>query len=237
VAEGKAIYLSNSFIDSFPDSWFELTSGRARPVAGLHFGSLLVGQSSGQRRPTEYISPSRVNMITNRGAFLGMYLLDIWANHQDNRQAVLRRGSNDHTQEAFFIDHGHMFGGLEWDFKECPGVAFHLETAVYSDLWEDEQIASWISHFRTVIPEVLSWVEAIVPLQWYKGDLSRLIDRLTERLSGLNELIQADAAKSRLLAPQKSDDDTLRLSDSGIHGVRASDARDTPDPDTATACA
>ena len=237
VAEGKGIYLSDSFIDSYPDLWFELQSGRRRPIKGLHFGSLLIGQPSGQRRPTEYISPSRVNMITNRAAFLGMYLLDVWANHQDNRQAILRRGSNDGTQEAFFIDHGHMFGGPAWDFQERPGVAFHREMAVYSDLWQDEQIASWISHFRTVVPEVLSWVACAVPPQWYDGDISRLIGGLAERLTRLPELVQADGVESWQLAPQNRKDETLKLSDSGVPNVRTPDTRDTSHHGLATACA
>ena len=237
VAEGKGIYLSDSFIDSDPDLWFELPSGRRRPNKGVHFGSLLVGQPSGPRRPTEYISPSRVNMITNRDAFLGMYLLDVWANHQDNRQAILLRGSNDCTQEVFFIDHGHMFGGPAWDFQERPGVAFHLEMAVYCDLWQEEQIASWISHFRAVVPGVLSWVTFRVPSQWYNGDLSRLIGGLTDRLSCLPELVQADGAKSWQLAPEKSKDDTLRLSDFGVHDVRTPDTRGSLHRGRANACA
>jgi hypothetical protein len=237
VAEGKGIYLSDSFIDSYPDLWSELISGRLRPDKGLHFGSLFVGQPSGPSRPTEYISPSRVNMITNRDAFVGIYILDVWANHRDNRQALLQRTLNDSTQEAFFIDHGHMFGGPAWDFKRCPGAAFHLEMSVYSGLWQDEQIASWISHFRTVIPEVLSWVAAVVPSQWYKGDLSHLIVGLTDRLASLPELVQADGAKSWQLALQKSKDETCRLSDSRVHDVRPPDTRDTLHRGLATACA
>jgi hypothetical protein len=237
VAEGKGMYLSDSFIDSYPDLWFDLPSGRRRPDKGMHFGSLFVGQPSGESRPTEYISPSRVNLITNRDAFLGMYILDVWANHQDNRQAILRRASDELTQEAFFIDHGHMFGGPEWDFKECPGVAFHLEMAVYSDLWQDEQIASWISHFQTVVPEVLSWFPCIALPRWYDGDLDSLMARLTARLASLTELVQADRAKSWQLAPQKSKDDTLRLSDSGIHNVGTPDTRSSIHRGVATACA
>ena len=225
VAEGKGIYLSDSFIDAYPDSWFDLPSGRCRPEKGVHFGSLLVGQPSGQMRPTEYISPSRVDTITNRDAFLGMYILDVWANHQDSRQAVFRSASNDCFQEAFFIDHGHMFGGPEWNFQERPGIALHQEMAVYSGLLEDQQIASWISHIRTVIPEVLSWAAAVIPSEWYKGDLSLLVVTLVDRFPNLMELVQADRAKSVRLIQQKSKNDILRLSGSRIHNVGASDAR------------
>jgi hypothetical protein len=237
VAKGKAVYLSDSFIDSCPDSWFEILSGRLRPKKGLHFGSMLVGQPSGNRRPSEYISPWRINTITNREAFVGMYVLDVWANHQDNRQAILRRASNDPLQEAFFIDHGHMFGGPEWNFHEQPGMALHLEMGVYSDLWEKQRIASWISHFQTVVPEVLSRVADGVPPEWYIGDLGLLLRKLADRLSILTELVQADGSKSWQIACKKSEDDGLRLPHSGIHDVRTPDTRDPIHRCIATSCA
>jgi hypothetical protein len=211
VAECRVIRLSDHFIDSDPGMWFELSSSRKRPEAGLHFGSLLVGQPSGSERPSEYISRSRINTIANREAFLGMYLLDVWANQQDNRQAVLLRQPLDGTQQVFFIDHGHMFGGSEWNFKERPGVAFHLESSVYTGLWHDDIVLSWISHFRTVLPEVLSWVAPIVPSPWYNGDLRTLLAELIHRLSNLAELVQKDVTKSHQFVYQNSENDTLRL--------------------------
>jgi hypothetical protein len=225
VAESMAIHMSDHFIDREPDLWFELSSGRKRPDAGLHFGSLLVGQPSGPQRPSEYISPSRINTIANRDAFLGMHILDVWANHQDNRQAVLVRRSDEGTQQASFIDHGHMFGGPDWSFRERPGAAFHLERTVYSELWHDELVSSWIFHFQTVIPEVLSWVTSILPSRWYNGDLRSLMEELIHRLSNLTELVQKDATRSRQFMHQNSENDTLRLSDSGIHKLRTPDTR------------
>jgi hypothetical protein len=237
VSEGKGVYLSDSFIDSHPDLWFELASGRHRPDKGIHFGSAFVGQSSGQERPSEYISPSRINRITNRDSFLGMYLLDVWANHQDSRQAVLLRAQTDCTQKAFFIDHGHMFGGPEWNFQESRGSALHLETAVYSDLWGDEQIASWISHIQTVVPEVLSCVAPRIPSQWYKGDLGWLIGVLGDRLPCLTELVRTDVAKFWQLPQQKSTDDTLQLPNSGMHNLKTSGTRSSIHRGSATVCA
>jgi hypothetical protein len=225
VAESMVIHMSDHFIDSEPDCWFELPSGRKRPSAGLHFGSLLVGQPAGPQRPSEYISPSRINTIANRDAFLGMYILDVWANHQDSRQAVLLRRSDDDAQEAFFIDHGHMFGGPDWNFRERPGAAFHLERSIYFELWHDEIVSSWISHFRTVLPEVLSWVTSILLPRWYNGDLRGLMEGLIHRLSNLNELVLKDATRSQQFVHQNSENDTLRLSDSGIHKLRTPDTR------------
>jgi hypothetical protein len=221
VAEVGGIILSDSFIDSHPDLWFELPSGVRRPNKGMHFGSMFVGQTSGANRPIEYISPSRVGMITNREAFLGMYLLDVWANHQDNRQAIFRRSSTNEL-EVCFIDHGHMFGGPEWNFqgKGNLGSALHLEMAVYTDLWQDEQVGFWISRFQTIIPEVLPSLAAPMASEWYSGNLSELLSSLTDRLFRLPELFQANVEKTWHPSQQKSTDESLRLSDFGIHDFR-----------------
>jgi hypothetical protein len=225
VAEAKALVLSDSFIDCHPDLWFELPSGRRRPDKGVHFGSLLVGQTAGRQRPTEYISPTRVRSISNREAFLGMYILDIWANHQDNRQAIFLKGA-DNNQEAFFIDHGHMFGGPEWNFSKTSLSALHLELAIYEDLWQDEKIASWISRFQVVVPGVLERIAAPLESRWYSGNLRALLDSLIQRLVELPELVQQDLAEiSRRTPRNRIDDETLRLSNSGLHNVGASDSR------------
>jgi hypothetical protein len=126
-----AICISDRFIDGKPDLWFELPSGTRPPDAGLHFGSLLVGQASSPARPSGYISRSRFETITNRSAFLGMYILNVWANHQDN----LRRSSSRHKmidKRFFFIDHGQMFGGSGWNIQERPSIAYHLEGSGYA---------------------------------------------------------------------------------------------------------
>ena len=224
VAQPRGLFFSDSFIDRHPNLWFELPFGVRRPENGVHFGSLLIGQTSGAERPTEYISPSRIDRITNREAFLGMYLLDVWANHQDNRQAIFRR-SSDHTQEVCFIDHGHMFGGPEWNFQDNLGSALHLELAVYTDLWQDEQIALWISRFQSVIPEALKLATPCIQPGWYKGNLAKLIETLTDRLANLAKLVEEDAARNWRPSKQKNINEALRLSDSGIHDLGTPGAR------------
>jgi len=219
VAESKGIFFSDSFIDSHPDLWFDLPSGMRRPNKGVHVGSLLLGQPSGAKRPTEYISPSRIDRITNREAFLGMYLFDVWANHQDNRQAILRR-LDDNTQKVFFIDHGHLFGGPRWNFDDNSVAALHLETAVYSNLWQDEQVTRWVTIFQSVIPEVLKSVAKSIEPQWYQGDISELIGKLTTRLTGLPELIGEDVSRNSWPFQRDSINEP-HSSDSGIHDLRA----------------
>ena len=226
VAEGRAIYISDRFIDGEPDLWFDLPSGSRRPEVGLHFGSLLVGQPSGPARPSEYLSPSRVETITDRSAFLGMYILDVWANHQDNRQAIFLKTSND-KQEFFFIDHGQMFGGSGWNFQERPGMARHLEGSVYAQLWNEKRVSAWISHFRTILPDILGFAASIIPSQWYNGDLHGLTKELSHRVRHLAELVRKDLTNTQHFTLQEIQNDALRLSDPGIHVFRTPNTRST----------
>jgi hypothetical protein len=74
------------------------------------------------------------------------------------------------------------------------------------EICDDEIVFSWISHIRTALPDVFSWVSSVVPSKWYNG--------LFDRLSDLAELVQRDAGTSRHSI--NGEDDTLRLSDSRI---------------------
>ena len=217
-AENRIIYLSDSFIGNELGPCFNLHFGK-RPSAGLHFGSLFIGHLSGLDRSSDYISRSRINTISNRDAFLGMYILDVWANHQDHRQAVFLRRP-DGTQQAIFIDHGLMFGGRNWNFYERPGCALHLEKTLYLGLWHDEAVAAWISHFRIVLPGVLRSLVSFVPPRWYKGNLDFLVNELFHRLQNLEELVQTDAVKLQQFILHHSENDILPLSDFGIHEFR-----------------
>lgn len=191
VAQGSLVYLSDEFIDQNPALWFETKDGRVRPEAGFHFGSLFVGEPSGVYRPTDYITRSRVSSIHNRPAFLGMYIMDVWANHQDNRQAILF-ASAECESEVRFIDHGHMFAGPRWEFSARPGLAYHLERSIYSNLWQPDRVAEWISHFDTVLPDALSHAVSLLPAQWYKGEITLLCKVLMDRLANLTQLIEID---------------------------------------------
>jgi hypothetical protein len=71
------------------------------------------------------------------------------------------------TQEAIFIDHGHMFCGPEWNFEGDFTSPLHLGLAVYTDLWQDDQIARWISRFQSLIPKVMKSEPQSMLGEWY----------------------------------------------------------------------
>jgi hypothetical protein len=121
-----------------------------------------------------------------------------------------------------------MFGGPEWTFQDRrPGIAFHLEKNIYTDLWNEDQVAWWISHFQVVIPSALSSANVAMQPEWYKGKADELIARLTQRLYRLPELVRADADDCWHLIKTRTINERLRLPDSGILDFRTSDGRGT----------
>jgi hypothetical protein len=216
VAQGRLVHLSEDFIDQNPGLWFETPQGRRRPESGIHFGSMFVGQPEGLYRPTDYISRSRIRSIRNRDAFLGMYILDIWANHQDNRQALLTN-LDAHESEIRFIDHGHMFAGPHWRFSERPGLASHLERSVYSDLWSPYETAGWVFRFENAVPAALSRAVSLLPTWWYSGNVDLLHYTLMQRLADLAELIERERTGSHQAIQRSTTNGTLRIPHFGIH--------------------
>jgi hypothetical protein len=219
VAESGTIYLSDAFIDKNPEIWFEGSEGSSRPQSGIHFKSSFVGWPSGIERPIEYISPSHVGNISNRDAFLAMYIFDVWANHLDHRQALLTRETDSQQRRAVFIDNGHLFGGPQWTTRYRPGVALHMERTVYADLWRKPEVEERISHFRTEIPAALHKGVLGLPNEWCPGDIGRLTEWLIDRLNCLEELVYADADRSGLVFCDGRVIDPSRLSDSGMRFV------------------
>jgi hypothetical protein len=216
-ARGSFVYLSDEFIDRNPAIWFETPEGSCRPEAGIHFGSLFLGELDGVGRPTDYISRSKIPLIQNRSAFLGMYIMDVWANHQDNRQAILIDTTGERNLEVRFVDHGHMFAGPHWKFSERTGLAYHLESSIYSNLWEPALVAGWISHFENVLPDALSQAVSLLPAKWYKGNINLLYDVLLHRLANLTGLIETDGTASNQAIRRSTVNDILRLPRVGIH--------------------
>lgn len=118
----------------FPDLAMETTKGTTYPACGLHFGSEFLGDPEHtlfDLLPREYIS-----RIKNKAQLLPVQLFDLWANHRDFRQCVYRRRRGTGTYEAFFIDHGHLFGGPTWSELDSPSRAarsIHLQQFVTAD--------------------------------------------------------------------------------------------------------
>jgi hypothetical protein len=191
LANPRCVYVPDRFIDDNPGIWFETSEGRRRPQSGIHFGSEFVGQPGGPSRSNDYISRASLMKLSNREAFVGMYVLDLCVNSQDHRQAIMVPDKPGRLAIQF-IDHGHMFGGPRWQFADRRGMSMYLERSVYQIENLEEQMASWISHLEQSVPRALSEAVDTLPPTWYKGDTEWLQHTVLERLSRLASLVEED---------------------------------------------
>jgi hypothetical protein len=105
----RPIFLSDTFLDRNRECWIHNPDGSLlRPATGLTFGSRFLG--GGMAQLLEILPESSFKRVTNRESFWLAWLIDICAMHADNRQTVFVESAKGEVK-AYFVDHGHLFGG------------------------------------------------------------------------------------------------------------------------------
>lgn len=160
----KPIVVTDEFIESHPDFWFETARRRRRPVAGLHFGSRLVS-SKGAVGAFQVIPSSWMARVRNREDFVGALAVDIWANHCDRRQAIFTvAGEGVHAK---FIDNGEMFGGSHGRDLTCPRRTMMYDLRIYQGLPVEDLLRGWRDRIVGMSAPALSSLLGGVPAEWY----------------------------------------------------------------------
>jgi hypothetical protein len=127
----KPLLVTDSFLDQNPDCWMQAQHGPLRPNSGLCFGSRFLGGNG--IRMLEILSETSFKRIRNRLSFWLAWLVDICAGHADNRQAIfLEDGAG--RLDAFFIDHGHLFGGPKGELRRRFEASRYLDPRIYQTL-------------------------------------------------------------------------------------------------------
>ena len=208
VAETSLLHVTRAFLDENPSLYFVNKTTRYRPDPGVHLGCSLVGEFEGADRTLEWIGLSDVRSIDNRQDFLGMYLFDVWAMHQDQRQALFVRNPITRALRGTFVDNGHLCGGPEWKPHSGRSEACHREKSIYTGLWKHKAVQGWTRIFQRVIPRELSGISEHIPRHWYSGDLESLCASLSSRLNHLPSIFE----QSSLLEPRECTDVRTQLS-------------------------
>jgi len=102
--------------------------GSIRPESGLCFGSHYLG--GGDTRLLEILPGNYFKRIRNRKSIWLAWLIDICAGHIDNRQALFVEDSTGWL-DAFFVDHGHLFGGPEGEQQRHFQASRYLDARIY----------------------------------------------------------------------------------------------------------
>lgn len=208
----RVLNVSESFIEENPQVWFESGGRLTRPTPGLHFGSAFVEALPGGET-YQLVPASWHPRLVNAGDFSGMLLLDLWANHLDNRQALFVQIPRTRQLKAVFIDHGQMFGPTS-SLRMRIGKARFLDTRVYSASGTAGLLSHWQKRMSTVSATTISYLMDAVPRSWKRPGYPEIIlDRLLEMQAGVPE----DVSRLRSILEA---DDSLLTSSPGDFGRR-----------------
>jgi hypothetical protein len=109
----------------------ETPDGHLRPASGLSFGSRFLGGNS--VRVLEILPETSYKRIRNQKSFWLAWMVDIFARHVDNRQAIFLEDANGWLK-AFFIDNGHLFGGPKGEQQKKFLASRYLDPRIYHGL-------------------------------------------------------------------------------------------------------
>ncbi len=178
VPKWRPLEVSKSFLDRNSACWIQTEEGRLRPASGLCFGSRFLGGPG--RRILEILPGSSFKRVRNRTSFWLAWLIDVCAEHVDNRQAVFEEAA-DGWLDAWFVDHGHLFGGPRADSKRYFGASRYLDQRIYEGVTSEVLLG-----FQGVLEaldtdKLWQQIEAI-PAEWHyalaRGGFERCLQRL-----------------------------------------------------------
>jgi len=171
------IALSNDFIERNPGLWFRTEGSTIKPLPGLHFGSRLI-EAHGEQRTYQMIPHSWIERIENRPDFVGMLILDLWANNCDRRQAVFLSDEQNRLH-ASFIDNDFMFGGKFGFDITCPRRAMVHDLDIYRGLWDFQIVKEWLHKVDGIGEAAIRRIVSSVPDGWANEQMLR---EITEQL-------------------------------------------------------
>jgi hypothetical protein len=173
---------------------YELKSEKRLPLPGVHFGSEFLSDS--EHRIFEWLPECAERRVVNQFDYWGIYVFDIWANHQDQRQCIYRQNRQDGRNVVFFVDNGHLFGGPEWKglAEKCRSQFLPRFPLAIN---EENAAELWISHMRIQGPHLLHEGVQLIPREWYKGDIGELVRVLLARLTNLSNLVENELRKAK----------------------------------------
>lgn len=175
----KPLLLTDAFLDRNPACWIETEHGLSRPAAGLCFGSRFLGAEG--TRLLEILPGTSYHRIRNRASFWLAWLVDICAEHVDNRQALFLEDPQGRF-EACFVDQGHLFGGARGNQRLHFIASRYLDPRIYPTISSEQHRI-----FRNVLGALDAdalWRQACaLPDEWKMESALKGFGRCVQRLS------------------------------------------------------
>lgn len=127
----RPLLITDSFLDGNPSCWMETSEGNIRPRAGLCFGSRYLGGNGSAL--LEILPSSSFMRVSNHTSFWLAWMIDICAEHADNRQAIFLQNRQGRLR-AFFFDQGCLFGGAKGELRPHFLTSRYLDPRMYQEL-------------------------------------------------------------------------------------------------------
>ncbi len=161
VPDWKPLLITDSFIAEMGNARVE--EDQSAPLrAGLAFGSRFLGEAG--CRLLAVLPGSSLDHIENRWSLWSAWMIDICARHADNRQ-VLFTESADRRIKATFIDHGHLFGGLQGDLDPHFIASRYLDPRIYAGFSHKDISVLLSAILSTNLDQLWQRISAI-PEEW-----------------------------------------------------------------------
>jgi hypothetical protein len=179
VPEWTPLEISEEFLDKNPDCWMQTPEGGLRPVSGLCFGSRFLGE--GGKRLLEILPGSSFKLVRKRGSFWLAWLIDICAEHGDNRQAIFAEDAEGWL-DAYFVDQGHFFGGPKADLKKNFHGSRYLDSRIYGEV-SSKVLVGLKNVIRALDTDTLRLRVGTIPADWSHVSAHDSFERCLERLA------------------------------------------------------
>ena len=193
------LLITDRFLDDNPACWIQTPEGRLRPATGLCFGSRFLGTEGS--RIVQILPELMFKRIKNRASFWEAWMVDICAEHADDRQAVFLQDARG-WWKAFFIDHGHLFGGPKGDMQSHPQESLSLDPRIYPDIVSERTPDA--SHLSRILNVDILWRKVQnMPQDWKTksalDSFARCLDRLScpDTLQGIFDNMVDELKKRR----------------------------------------
>jgi hypothetical protein len=204
-ARTAIVEFSPAFLAANPGITIQHATSTHPVVPGWHFGSRYPGNPV-QVAVYDFLPDLLLAKVANRTDFAGALAFDQWMGNADARQAVFYRAHVEDAQHtrpprnafvALLVDHGYVFSGPDWVFRDSPLRGIYHRPQVYSHIQGWNDFEPWLERIRHFPEEIIDRAVRSLPPQWLgenaadEAELNSLLERLMRRSSRVGDLLEA----------------------------------------------
>ena len=210
--ETTLIEVTQDFLQSNPDVYFQTGGHRLEVEPGWHFASCYPG--SPKLVPVfDFLPDALLAKCLNIRDYIGALVFDKWLSNADSRQSIFYRAQvsdplGNLVMKGGFVtqmmDNGFVFDGPNWQFTDSPIQGHYFRPQVYSEVRSLNDFQPWLERVYHFPAEVIDDARKRIPLDWIEGDedmLDQMLERLYARRKRVGDLIESSRCAKAELFP------------------------------------